>query len=118
MKKRLIHFLIEQYGQRVDFPQPFVNTDNAAIENQLTLVNRRMAKGKRVVIFWVLLGVLWIILGAATTTTEPWMATNWFKAGLGIFYIASALFLLNQVADLRRKKLILETILFVNKAEE
>jgi hypothetical protein len=57
-------------------------------------------------------------MSAVTIATETLSAIKIFNAGLGIFYIVSGLVLLNQVADLRKKKVILETILFVNKTED
>ena len=118
MSKRIIDFLIEQYGQRVDFPQPIVNTDNDSIQNQLTLVDKRIARAKKVGLLWTILGGIWTIMSAVTIATETLEAIKIFNAGLGLFYIVSGLVLLNQVSDLRKKKVILETILFVTKSSD
>ena len=114
MNKGIIEFLIKQYGHRVDFPQPIVNTDNDSIQNQLTLVDKRIKRAKKVGLLWTIIGVLWTIMSAVTIATETLNAIKIFNAGLGVFYIVSGLVLLNQVADLRKKKVILETILYVN----
>ena len=118
MNNGIIDFLINKYGHRVDFPQPIVSTDNETIQNQLTLVDKRINKAKKIGLLWTLVGVIWTIMSAVTIATETLDAISIFKVGLGIFYITSGLFLLNQVAELRKKKIILETILFINKAND
>jgi len=115
MNQRIIEFLIAKYGNRVDYAQPIIDTDNESIQNQLTLVDRRIIKARRMGLLWASLGVILIIRAVVTVATEPLGAITLFNAGLGIFFLVSGLVLFNQTSDLKRKKLILETILFIHK---
>ena len=114
MSEKLIDFLKEKYGNRIDHPQPIINTDNVTIQSQLDLVDKKISNTKNIGILWTLLGTTWLILSIYSLVTKTLDAINILKVGLGIAYILFGFIYLYQGSELKRKKIILETILFIN----
>jgi hypothetical protein len=111
MKQRTIDFLIEKYGNRLDFPQPIIHTDSLTLQNQLALVDNQIRKSKNVGLLWTVPGVVWLMMCIVTWITEPVDAIKIFQVAVGVVYFISGLVYLNRFAELKRKKVILETIL-------
>lgn len=114
MKDTLLDFLVNQYGHRVDFQQPIVNRDNAAIQKQLDAVDNQLNQTKY-------FGLLWIIIGSGTLTINSAVLAaaidpiRIFQLGIGILFLLYGIWNLNRLGELKKKKVILETILFINQ---
>ncbi len=118
MKEQLIVFLTEKYGNRIDHPQPLIDTDSASIQQQLKLVDKRIGRVQAGGYFWAGFGILWLVLGVYTLVEKSVDFINGFYVGLGVFYIASGFTYLIQATGLKRKKVILETILYIRGTME
>ncbi len=116
MTEKIIDFLREKYGNRIDHPQPIINTDNQTIQNQLNLVDKRISNTRNIGILWTILGAAWLILSILSLVTKTIDAINILKLGLGISYVLFGFVYLYKGSELKRKKIILETILFINKS--
>ena len=66
-------------------------------------------------IVWIVFGLLWLLISGFSifTSTLDWL--NIGKVILGIAHLLLGFFYFLQIAELKRKKVILETILFVKK---
>jgi hypothetical protein len=111
MKEELLRYLITEYGDRIDYPQPLVNTDDEALNNQFKLLDKRLKQVTWSGFFWILFGMLSLMLNLAylINTVE---ALRLFQLFAGMIFFASGVWNLNKVGDLRRKKAILEVIRF------
>lgn len=115
MNDHLLYFLIQKYGNRVDKKQTLGSTDNQTIAEQLKLVESQIANTRMIGIVWMVFGILWLIISGFSLFIS---SVDWLNIGkviLGIAYLLLGFFYFLQSAELKRKKVILETILFVNK---
>lgn len=118
MSDQLIDFLKVKYGNRIDHPQPIINSDNGTIQKQLDLVDKKISNTKNIGILWTIIGTAWLTLSIYSLVIKTIDAVNILKVGLGITWILSGLIYLYQSSELKRKKIILETILFINKSKQ
>ncbi len=93
-----------------------INTDNGTMQNQLGLVDKKIIRSKNIGLLWTVIGVVWLMMSILTLTTDTVDAIKIFQLGLGIIYFISGLLYLKQVAELEKKKVILEVIMFINQA--
>ncbi len=110
-----IDFLVEKYGDRVDIAEPLINTDNKTISTQLRLVEKQIGRTKILGFFWVAVGLAWVLTStvALATVTD---AVKVFNLGLGIIYFVSGLLYLSRNGELKKKKVILDVILFIHNS--
>lgn len=86
------------------------------MQNQLGLVDKKIIRSKNIGLLWTVIGVVWLMMSILTLTTDTVDAIKIFQLGLGIIYFISGLLYLKQVAELEKKKVILEVIMFINQA--
>lgn len=115
MRDAIISFLIQQYGHRVDHPQPIVDTSTEIINQQLRLVAARMKKTKIAAMFWLIIGVVYLTMNAVKLASA-FDALAIFQALVGIIFFVSGVVYLYRYADLKQKEIILKTLSFVKQA--
>lgn len=113
-KVELIDFLVDQYGNQIGEKQHLKNTDYGIIKTQLDLVDKDIGNSNLGGILWPILGMIWLILGYISFYNGEF---DMFKFGyiiFGFLKIMMGFFYLYRSSELKKKKVILETILFLN----
>lgn len=115
MNNHLLYFLTEKYGNRVDEKKMFATTDNKTIEEELKKVENQIRNNWMMGIIWMIIGLLWLIISFFSLFSS---SIDWYNIGkviLGLAYLVLGFFNFFQGSELKRKKVILETVLFVYK---
>lgn len=115
MNDLLLDFLIQKYGNRVDKKQTLDSLDTQTIAEQLKLVESQIGNARMIGILYLIIALLWLIIGCYSLFKST---VDFFSIGKVILSIAFILLGFShffQGAEMKRKKVILETILFVNK---
>ncbi|MCH6201805.1 hypothetical protein MMU07_19655 [Aquiflexum sp. LQ15W] len=115
MTDQLIDFLKSKYGNRIDQPQPLEDLDNGAIQTQLDLVGKSISNSYTIGILWAIIGTIWLILSIISLVTDNVGILNISKVVLGFIYILLSYYYLHRSAELKKKEVILEKILFINR---
>lgn len=114
MNEQLLNFLIQKYGNRVDKKETLSSSDNQTIAEQLRLVESQIGTTRMFGIVWIVFGFLWLTISGFSIFTSTLAWVNIGKVVVGIAYLLLSFFYFLQTSELKRKKVILETILFVN----
>jgi hypothetical protein len=114
MNEQLLNFLIQKYGNRVDKKETHSSSDNQTIAEQLRLVESQIGTTRMFGIVWIVFGFLWLTISGFSIFTSSLAWVNIGKVVVGIAYLLLSFFYFLQTSELKRKKVILETILFVN----
>ncbi|WP_194776260.1 hypothetical protein [Pararhodonellum marinum] len=115
MNEDLIEFLVLKYGKRIDGGQPLTDIDHTTIQKQLNLVDKNISNMDLMSIVWAILGTVWLILSLIPLAVDTVGLLEIFKVILGFVYIFLGYYSLYRGSELKKKKVILETILFVNQ---
>jgi uncharacterized membrane protein SirB2 len=115
MDDQILNFLLQKYGNRVDRNQPLDSCDKQTITKQLKLVESQIGTTRMFGIVWIVFGFLWLTISGFSifTSTLDWL--NIGKVAVGISYLLLGFFYFLQSAELKRKKVILETILLIKR---
>ncbi len=118
MNEQLLNFLIQKYYNRVDKKETLSSSDNQTIAEQLRLVESQIGTTRMFGIVWMVFGILWLTISGLSIFTSTLAWVNIGKVVVGIAYLLLSFFYFLQTSELKRKKVILETILFVNNGND
>jgi hypothetical protein len=116
MKKNVEEFLKGQYGNRVDHPQPLLRTDTNALHAQREEVKKKITYHKKMGWIQLLLGLV-LGVGNFLSFHETSDYKYVFVAATGLIMITIGVCFFIQIAELRQKILILDTLLLLNEKE-
>lgn len=116
MMEDVVRFLLTKYGQHVDDPQQVINSDETKIRTELTLMDKKLRNTKIVGIFWAVIGLMWIALSAVKLYEQTsYPVLTYVQIGMAVIYVGIGISSFNQFRILEKRKLILETILFIRE---
>ena len=115
---KLVTFLTEQYGNRIEHPYPLIATDPDTLRLQLDLVGQQLRSTRRLSMIWFALGLGFSLLNLTTLISEPFDLAKAVMVLLGVVLTVIGFMMQRQVSVLVKKKTILETLLFLHENEE
>lgn len=115
MNEQLLDFLSEKYGNRVDKKDKLSGYESHELTQQLKLVESQIGTTRMFGIVWIVFGFLWLTISGFSIFTSTIYWLNIGKVIVGIAYLLLGFFYILQSAELKRKKVILETIMFLSK---
>lgn len=118
MQNRIVEFLTAEYGQRVDFPQALVVSSIDSVQSQRVQVCKRLRMARISGILFSIVGLAWIVLSTISIVSSSWTAINLFQTSVGLIFFVAGLIKLHETAELSKKKMILETLLFMFQTED
>lgn len=116
MKKNVEEFLKGQYGNRVDHPQPLLRTDTNALHAQREEVKKQANYMKKIGWIHLLVGLAFVARNLVSFHESSDLMYS-FVAAIGLVQLAIGVYFLIQMGELRRKILILDTLLLLNEKE-
>lgn len=84
MVDAITKFLITNYGNRVDQPQPLADSDETSLSRQLELVDKRVRYANVLSTIWATLGIIWLTASAYALGSNSFNALTCSKLRWGL----------------------------------